>query len=79
MSTELLHSLDKGAARLAELDHTGLQVIQWTFHETICFFVVCQEVMPERVLDHPKKNISYRRARKNAVNALCSAPLDSQG
>ena len=50
MSAELFHGLDKGAARLAELDHTGLQVIQGTFDETICFFVVCQEVMPERVL-----------------------------
>ena len=50
MSAEKVHGFGEGPPRLAKLNHTGLQVVQGTFNETIFLFVVGQEIMPERML-----------------------------
>ena len=50
MPTELIHSLDERAARLAELNHAWLQVIERAFDQTVLLLVVGQEVMPQRML-----------------------------
>ena len=50
MSAELLHRVGKCATGLAELDHAGLQIAQRTFNQCPLFLVMCQEVVPERVL-----------------------------
>lgn len=51
MPTELVHRLDKGASRLAELDHAGLKVAQRSLNKRVLLFVVGQEIMPKGVLD----------------------------
>lgn len=50
MSAELFHGLDKTTAGLAKLNHAGLQIVQWTLHETVLLLVVRQEVVPKRML-----------------------------
>ncbi len=35
---------------LAELDHALLQVVQWTLHEHLLFFVVRQQMIPQLLL-----------------------------
>lgn len=49
-SFELLHRRVQGPARLAELNHAGLEVGEWTLDEAILLLVVGEEVVPERVL-----------------------------
>ena len=50
MATELVHRLSEGATWLAELNHTRLQIVEWPFDEAVLLLVMCQEVVPERVL-----------------------------
>jgi len=50
VTSELVHSLGQGPLRLAELNHARLKVVKWSFHEAGLFFVVSQEIMPQRVL-----------------------------
>ena len=50
MTAELVHGLRQCAARLAELNHAGLQVVQSAFDKAILLLVVRQEIVPERVL-----------------------------
>lgn len=52
MSTELVHCFHERTSWLAELDHAGLQVVQGSFHETVLLLVVCQKIMPQRMLHH---------------------------
>ena len=46
-------SLFGRAARLGELDHAGLEVVEGTFDEDGAFFVVREEVVPQRMLQIP--------------------------
>ena len=50
MTSELVHSFGQGPLGLAELDHTRLEVIQRSFHEAGLFLVMCQEIVPQRML-----------------------------
>ena len=40
----------ESAAGLAELDHTGLEVVERTFDQTILLLVMSKQVMPQWVL-----------------------------
>ena len=55
-------SLFGRAAGLGELDHAGLEVVEGTFDEDGAFFVVREEVVPERVLQrHSNQYQQYMR------------------
>src|SRR5882757_3819219 len=40
VASELVHSFRQGPLRLAELNHTRLEVVKWSFHEAGPFLVV---------------------------------------
>jgi hypothetical protein len=40
VAAELIHRLDEGASRLAELDHTCLQVIERALYQTVLLLVM---------------------------------------
>ena len=48
VSAERIHL--KSAAGLAELDHACLEVVEWTFDQTILLLVMSKQVMPQWVL-----------------------------
>jgi len=48
VATERVHL--ESAARLAELDHTRLKIIERTLDETALFLVMSEEIVPKRVL-----------------------------
>lgn len=50
VTAELVHSLDKSASGLAELNHAGLKVVKRTFNKAVLLLVVGQEVVPKRML-----------------------------
>ena len=51
MSAEWLHRFDESTTRFAKLDHTGLQVVQRSFHKVILLLVMSQKVVPKRMLN----------------------------
>ena len=75
MTAKLVHGLSKSAPRLAELNHTGLKVVQHPFNEAVLLFVMGQEVMPERMLH--AKGCVYQQSEGNAEMQRvlpCSGP-----
>ena len=41
----------ESAARLAELDHAGLEVVEWSFDQTVLLLVMSKQVMPKGMLE----------------------------
>jgi hypothetical protein len=54
MTTVLVQRLDQSPSRLAELNHTGLQITEWAFNKTKFLLVVGKEIVPKRVLKQTK-------------------------
>jgi hypothetical protein len=50
VTAELIHGLRKGLPRFAKLDHAWLQIVQRALDKTILLLIVCQQVVPERML-----------------------------
>jgi len=48
--SKLVRRFREGSAGFAELGHAWLEVVQWPFDKCATFFVVCEEVVPERML-----------------------------
>lgn len=55
MTTELIHGFGERPPRLAELNHAGLQIVQGPFDKTVFLLVVCQKVVPKRMLRMPRR------------------------
>ena len=50
VSAELIHGLSQRTPRLAELNHARLKVVERPFDERVLLLVVCQQIVPQRVL-----------------------------
>lgn len=50
VATELVHGLDEGATRFAELDHAWLQVVQRALNKGVILLVMRKKIMPKWVL-----------------------------
>lgn len=56
-STYWVSSIDE-FAWLTELDHALLEMRQWPLHQHPLFLVVCQQVVPQRLLKNVNPEIS---------------------
>lgn len=72
VAPETIHSSFRTLG-LAKLNHARLEVVERTFDQAVCFFIVCQKRVPEGVLS--KNGIRETEDKEAAEESPCSKPL----